>query len=187
MNVPSAALWLVALIALANATARDLKERLVPNRLVLMVLCTAIGVRIVNDTAVIGWSILATAIVGLILYGLADLSWIGWGDAKMTAAASLLVPPLMVVPLMLEIAIAGGLLGCLYLFARLAVKRGALGHSTVGRRRLTEGTFGKLVSSEAARIKAHEPMPYAFAIFGGVAYQFVGQVIGCYSAMHCSF
>ncbi len=184
MNAPSAVLWIVAFAALFTALYHDLRDRLIPNRLVLVVLCAALGIRLANNISTIGWSLLCMVVVAGLFYVIATRKWIGWGDAKMMAAASLLVPPERVAPLVFEIAIAGGLLSCLYLVARATVKNTVFAyHTTAGTR---SSPFGELVRSEVARINAGEPMPYAFAIFGGVVYQFGSQVMQCFSATSCS-
>ena len=158
-------LWFIALVALVVASVHDVRDRLIPNTLVLIVLGVAIGTRIGGGVAAAGLSILATAIVAALAYFLADRDYIGWGDAKMIAAASLLVPPSVVVPLLFDIAIAGGLLGCLYVLARLLLTQApSVGQAT------HPSKFGKFVRTEMARIAAHEPMPYGVAILGGVSY-----------------
>lgn len=161
-------LWFIAIVALVVASVHDVRDRLIPNTLVLIVLGVAIGTRIGGGVAAAGLSILATAIVAALGYFLADRDYIGWGDAKMIAAASLLVPPSVVVPLLFDIVIAGGLLGCLYILARLLLRQGPSVSQATRERHPSK--FGKFVRAEMARIAAHEPMPYGVAILGGVSY-----------------
>jgi prepilin peptidase CpaA len=163
-------LWFIAIVALVVASVHDVRDRLIPNTLVLIVLGVAIGTRIGGGVAAAGLSLLATAIVAALAYFLADRDYIGWGDAKMIAATSLLVPPPIVVPLIFDIVIAGGALGCLYVLARICLRQ----DSGVGRAaeesRPSDSKFGGFVRTEMARIVAHEPMPYGVAILGGVSY-----------------
>jgi prepilin peptidase CpaA len=185
MNASSAVLWIIAFAALFTALYHDLRDRLIPNRLVLVVLCAAIGLRLVNNISTLGWSFLGVIIVAGLFYAIATRGWIGWGDAKMMAAATLLVPPQFVIPLVFEIAIAGGLLSCFYLIARATTKNSELAYETATGSR--PSLLGSLMRSEVARINAGEPMPYAFAIAGGVAFQFVTQVMQCSFATSCLF
>jgi prepilin peptidase CpaA len=161
-------LWLIAVIALAVASVHDVRDRLIPNTLVLVVLGVGIGTRIGGSLGATGLSILATAIIATVGYFLADREYIGWGDAKMIAAASLLVPPQIVVPLIFDIVLAGGVLSCLYIFARIGLRdESSVGDAPGG---MHHSKFGRFVRTEMARIAAHEPMPYGVAIFGGVSY-----------------
>jgi prepilin peptidase CpaA len=169
-------LWLIAIAALTIASVHDVRDRLIPNTLVLVVLCVAIGTRIGSGIAAAGLSVLATAIIAALAYFLADREYIGWGDAKMIAAASLLVPPQIVVSLIFDIVLAGGALSCLYIFARIGLRYGSgAGHVT---QEMHPGgsKFGKFARTEMARIAAHEPMPYGVAILGGVSYCILSAV-----------
>jgi prepilin peptidase CpaA len=163
-------LWFIAIVALLVASVHDVRDRLIPNTLVLIVLGVAIGTRIGGGVAAAGLSLLATAIVAALAYFLADRDYIGWGDAKMIAATSLLVPPPIVAPLIFDIVIAGGLLGCLYVLARICLRPGSSVSLATGKSRPGDSKFGRFVQAEMARIAAHEPMPYGVAILGGVSY-----------------
>jgi prepilin peptidase CpaA len=163
-------LWLIAVIALAVASVHDVRDRLIPNTLVLVVLGVAIGTRIGGSLGATGLSILATVIVATVGYFLADREYIGWGDAKMIAAASLLVPPQIVVLLIFDIVLAGGVLSCLYLLARIGFKNQSGNGPAAREVHRGDSTFSRFVRVEMARIAAREPMPYGVAIFGGVSY-----------------
>jgi prepilin peptidase CpaA len=169
-------LWIIAMVALSAASLRDLRDRLIPNELVLVVLSAAIGIRIENGLTAAGASVLATVIVAVIAYFLATREYIGWGDAKMIAAVSLLVPVRAVIPLVFDIVIAGGVLSCVYIIAwigagnRASVRLPTPASDTNLRR------VDRLVRSEMERIAAHEPMPYALAILGGLSFWLLCQI-----------
>jgi prepilin peptidase CpaA len=176
MRTTDVVLWLVAIIVLAIASVHDVRDRMLPNTLVLIVLGVAVGIRIGGGLAAAGLSILATAIVAALGYFLADRDYIGWGDAKMITAASLLVPPPIVVPLIFDIVIAGGLLGCVYVLVRICLRQGSSVGFVIRESRPSDSKFGKFVRAEMASIAAHEPMPYGVAILGGVSYCFLSVV-----------
>jgi prepilin peptidase CpaA len=183
VGTPAVALWLVALVAMSAAAMQDLKFRLIPNVFVLVVLCAAIGLRISGGLQTIGLSLAATAIVSGAAYILADRGYVGWGDGKMIAAASLLVPPQTVAALILSIAVAGGILSLLYLVARIGMRHGThQGYSATGPQ---PATFRALIRGEKTRIAAYEPMPYGVAILGGTSYWLIARVMECCCATHC--
>ena len=111
---------------------------------------------------------------------------IGGGDVKLISAVTLLVPSNQVAVLLLEIALAGGLLSGAYLLARSWLKRELPS--------LCKGPVATplpwLAAShsfrhEAARIIAGEPMPYAFAILGGVVFHGTRELCQWLSAVCC--
>ncbi|MEN6542243.1 prepilin peptidase [Parvibaculum sp.] len=177
MTTPVFALWGVAFTAVLASVVRDLRDRIIPNVLVLVVCAAGVAMQIFNE----GWSVwyvlLAAAVVYLCSAALAYWGFIGGGDAKLIIASSLLVPPGQVVALMLSIALAGGLLSCFYLAAKAVLARSALAEMQ-GDGGMTEGApISTFLRTEANRILAGEPMPYAVAIFGGLAFHFVVEVI----------
>ena len=161
--------WVLAgaiLACLMLAIATDLARRIIPNGLVLVVLGCGLGLRLVAGP----WPLLASLCGALAAYDL-----LGWGDAKLIAAVTFIVPVDLVIPLLLAIALAGGLLSCLYLTARFALRRLA----PFGRPALGEPDHGwtlrGLARREGSRILANEPMPYAVAVLGGVAFGLVAR------------
>jgi prepilin peptidase CpaA len=94
---------------------------------------------------------------------------LGWGDVKLITAVTFAVPAGRVITLLFAITLAGGLLSCVYLAVRFALRRAATwpvdAASDAGR----GWSLRRVAYREGARILANEPMPYAAAIFGGVA------------------
>ncbi len=174
----SAVAWVLAgaiLACLMLAIATDLARRIIPNGLVLVVLGCGLGLRLVAGP----WPLLASLCGALAVFAavgtLAAYDLFGWGDAKLIAAVTFIVPVDRVIPLLLAIALAGGLLSCLYLTARFALRRLA----PFGRPALGEPDHGwtlrGLARREGSRILANEPMPYAVAVLGGVAFGLVAR------------
>ena len=161
-SVFALAMQAAVLAVLAFAAAIDVKRRALPNLTVLLVMAAGLALRITGDS---GWPWASLALWLACIVGLgfimAGRNWIGWGDAKMISAATLLVPPLEVADLLLAICVAGGVLACLYIATRHALLRGMLNPA---------GAPGGIWASESVRIRHGGPMPYGVAIFGGTAY-----------------
>jgi len=160
------------LVCLLVAIATDLTSRIIPNRLVIVALGCGVGLRLLSGP----WSLLASLLCAIaILAALSPLAandLLGWGDAKLIVAVSFAVPAHHVLSLLLAIAMAGGLVSCLYLAARVLLRRAVFVHSGVDLELGLRRALHRLVRREGARILANEPMPYALAVFGGVAYGF---------------
>jgi prepilin peptidase CpaA len=148
----------------------DIRNRIIPNRLVAIILLCSIGLRLEFGYGPLLASILSAGAVLAALSLLASNDLLGWGDAKLIAAVSIAVPAGRVISLLFAITLAGGMLSCAYLAARFALRHSAhLPFSTepeTGRR----WVLWRLIRREGARILANEPMPYALAVFGGFAY-----------------
>ena len=175
--------WAVGLFALVLSAAADLKHRIIPNELVVLVAASGLALSLGSRPEEAWINLLAAALVFFGLGLFAHYELIGGGDVKLISAATLLVPPAQIGLLLSQIAIAGGVLGCLYLTARHALKRvpvpqsdrAEIGHSGSG--------LARLVRNERARIIAGEPMPYALAVSGGVASYLIRELAQCFSAM----
>jgi prepilin peptidase CpaA len=179
------------LACLSVAVATDLASRIIPNRLVLLVLCAGIALRLLSGPGSLWLGVLGPVAVLMTMALLASRDLVGWGDAKLIAAVSVAVPADRLPTLLLAIALAGGLLSCLYLASRYLLRRapgpayalpGPVA-SSLPARGADEGSRVSLLPSptwlsaiprvaarERARILAGEPMPYAVAIAGGVLY-----------------
>jgi prepilin peptidase CpaA len=173
----------VALVCLLAGTANDIMLRIIPNRLVLAVMAAGLGLRLITEPG-LPWPSVAASTASLGFFGvLATLNFIGWGDAKIIAAVTLLVPPHDVVSMLFAIVIAGGILACIYLVLRRALRL----QEAAPPRPADEMQRGivALVARETARIRTDQPMPYAVAVFGGTAYQTTIEVVRCWPAMSC--
>ena len=93
---------------------------------------------------------------------------IGGGDLKLISAVTLLVPPERVGQLLIEIALAGGVLSCVYLVARYALRSLSATPSLAADAAGPEAGFALIIRTERDRIAAGGPLPYALAVLGGV-------------------
>jgi prepilin peptidase CpaA len=163
----AAAVSTAGLAVLSIAAFIDVRDRLIPNRLVILTFGGGLFLQLSVAPHQV-W--LSLAICFGIFVGLAFAARhnaIGGGDAKMIAAVTLLVPPDRVLSLLLEIALAGGFVAVVYLAARFSLSRRRPPLAYVGGR----GTgLSSMLRAEGARIVGGGPMPYGVAIAAGFAY-----------------
>lgn len=179
-------LWMISLAALLLSAATDLKERIIPNELVIVIALSGLLLCLTMRPGQIGVSLVAAALVFLAAGVLCRYQAIAGGDVKLMAAVTLLVPPGSVGELMAGIALAGGLLSCLYLGASYMVRSACSGSGN----RLTDNavsSVGEWARVESIRIASRKQVPYAVAIFGGVIWYVTRENLTCYSAMPCLF
>ena len=167
-------LHMIALGGLTMAVVTDIQSRIILDRVVLLVGVCGVLLRLLSPGDPIWPSFAALILVFLGLWGVFAVGAIGGGDVKMISAATLMVPAGQVVSLLLSIALAGGVLACLYLSARYVLVRTGGGTPVAespDAQVLHDGWFRSTMRRECARIAAGEPMPYALAILAGVAAQ----------------
>jgi prepilin peptidase CpaA len=142
------------------ACLHDVVARTIPNGLVLAL--AAVGI----TTATIGGhflgSFLAAGGVFIVSAVMWRRGWMGGGDVKLLGASTLGLAPGVVLPFIAAVAIAGGVLGVLYLGARLLVAAPAHVRPI--------GLFARAVRVERWRIGRGGPLPYACAIAAGVLF-----------------
>lgn len=165
--------WLGEMIGLAIAAASDVRSRIIPDRVVLLLGANGLALRL----SIAGWhqaavSLLAAGVILLVLGQAARHGLLGAGDAKLIATVTLFVPVADVPALVLAIALAGGVVSCAYLALRALARHGAM--------------LGPL-RREQRRIAAGLPLPYALAIFLGTFWFGVADLLRCFSATRCSF
>jgi prepilin peptidase CpaA len=185
--VPYAILWAISLGALLWGALTDLSLRIIPDRVSLLVAASGLTIAYFFRPDDIYPSLGAFLIVFVGMCLLAYYDFVGGGDVKLISSVSLLVPSGDVGVLLLEIALAGGLLSCAYLLARSRL-RWELASSSRGPPsiRLLWFAASDRFRAEAGRIVAGEPMPYALAILGGVVIHGARGVYQCHSVA-CSF
>ncbi len=188
-HVLHAVLWAVPVAALLASAWTDLKDRIIPNELVVLVALSGLGLGLLLRPDAIWISLLAAVLVLLVLGLAAHFGMMGGGDVKLISAATLLVPPGYIAQLIVFIALAGGLLSAGYFLARRMVGNRPVGRSLLSAEAAERDRWGPggWVSNERARIAAGGPMPYALAIVGGVAITLAGELSRCLSANFCSF
>jgi prepilin peptidase CpaA len=176
LSLVQGGLWAASLAALAAAAGSDLKERIIPNRLVLLVAAAGLAIGFTSWPSLVWVGILAAMFLVCALGVLAHFNWLGGGDVKLIAAASLLARPDRIISLLFAIAFAGGFLSLVYLVRRWALAR--------------EGRRSRQVSPAGTLHEAvGESLPYGVAILGGVSAfvasdlcQSLGVVVGASAA-----
>jgi prepilin peptidase CpaA len=161
--------WLTGLILLSVAAGTDLKDRRIPNEIVAAVAAIGLTQGLIARPGQVWLSLLVAFVV---FCGLGVLSYhriIGGGDLKLISAVTLLVSPERVGQLLIEIALAGGVLGCIYLLARSALRSPSVTSSGTAEGARPEGEFALAIRTERIRIAAGGPLPYALAVLGGAS------------------
>jgi prepilin peptidase CpaA len=181
----SGALLAAGLAGLVAASVSDIKERLIYNEIVIFVLGVGLALRLVSTPELVWVSLVVAAVLLVVLGQLARFGVIGGGDAKLIAATLLLLPPQHDARLIAAIAVAGGILSCIYLAARMALRRGIFIPAGAGRK-FPMGESSGVFANELAKITAGEPMPYALAILAGTTYSIASEAFQCISATFCS-
>jgi prepilin peptidase CpaA len=159
--------WLTSLSLLSVAAGTDLKDRRIPNEIVAAVAAIGLTQGLIARPGQVWLSLLVAFVV---FCGLGVLSYyriIGGGDLKLISAVTLLVPPERVGQLLIEIALAGGVLGCFYLLARYALRSASATSSGAAEVVRPEAGFALTIQTERVRIAAGGSLPYALAVLGG--------------------
>jgi prepilin peptidase CpaA len=209
LHLLHALLWMIAFAAIAASSWRDLKERIIPNEMVVIVAVTGIGLSLMLRPGQTGISLAAAVLVLFALGLLSHFNLMGGGDVKLISAVTLLVPPERIGGLIVAIALAGGVLAIVYLVAHRALRHNSGARCLSDRAKkagtrclsdrankagapLTAAKAGAhhdrvgWLSNECTRIANGGPMPYAFAILGGVAIYIATELPRCLSASFCS-
>jgi prepilin peptidase CpaA len=139
------------------ASVHDIIARTIPNRLVSVL--AIVGLADAVAVGHVAGSLLAAGGVFIAAILCWQRGFLGGGDVKLLAAASLAVPP-SAVPLFIgAVAISGGLLAILYLVARPLVAAPAAGRPN--------SLLGRAARAERRRVSRGGALPYACAITGG--------------------
>jgi prepilin peptidase CpaA len=152
-------------IVLIAAALHDIGFRTVPNWMSLVVAGLALARQSAHGhlMASLLWGLCVLA-AGLVCW---QRGWLGGGDAKLLAATAMLVPATMVTALLIDVALAGGVLALFYLalgrFIRpLPAARPA-------------GLLRRAWRAEQFRIRRRGPLPYASAIAAGALLVLAGS------------
>jgi prepilin peptidase CpaA len=159
--------WLTSLILLSVAAGTDLKDRRIPNEIVAAVAAIGLTQGLIARPGQVWLSLVVALLVFCALGVLSHYRIIGGGDLKLITAVTLLVPPERVGQLLIEIALAGGVLGCIYLYARHALRRPSVTSSGAAEATRPEAGFALTMRKERVRIAAGGPLPYGVAVLGG--------------------
>lgn len=170
--------------ALIACSIIDLKRRIIPDELVILVALCGLGACLSTRPAEIGWTLLIAACVFIALALCFHYNWLGGGDVKLMSALCLAVPPHQVGSLLVEISVAGAIVCVIYLAAGFALKTFRImpaGQTPPA----SQGPFGNWIRCESARILEGRSVPYALAIMGGFAYHLFTEYAPCSNAMFC--
>jgi prepilin peptidase CpaA len=178
--------WPAAFILLGIGAKTDLKDRIIPNELVVAVAAIGLAHTLLARPWLVWLSLLAAAVVFCGLGILSHHKIIGGGDTKLISAVTFLVAPDRVGQLLIEIALAGGLLSCFYLAAHYGLKSLSASQSTALEVVTPESVFSQMIKSERARIATGDSLPYAVAVLGGVSFYIAREFFQCFYAMSCS-
>lgn len=174
------------MVLLGASAAVDLTRRLIPNELVIAVAGVGLAYGVAQRPDKIWLSLGAALIVFCALAALAYRKFLGGGDMKLISAVSLAVSPNRVGELLIDIALAGGVLSCVYFAAHWFLNsRKPSGPVALDAAPPSAG-IAKYVEIERARIASGDSMPYALAIFGGVMSFNAGELFRCVYATSCS-
>lgn len=150
-------LALVSGIIILIAALHDIAFRTVPNSLAFAV--TVLGLaRGISGEGIVG-SLLAAGGVFVLAAMCWRFGWLGGGDAKLLAAASLTMPAAAVPSFIAGVALAGGALALVYLATRTFL--------SCSPSKRPAGFVVRLVRVEHWRLSRGGPLPYACAIAGG--------------------
>jgi prepilin peptidase CpaA len=184
LTVIQAVLWTIVLAGLLWGAVTDLKERIIPDELTILIALSGLILCLAARPAEVWLGPIAAAVVFLGFGLLCRYGMIGGGDVKLMAAVTLLVPPHEIGKLLIAIALAGGVLSCVYLGASFFVRSVPLENLPL------EAGGGAALTRwfrlESARIASRNQAPYAIAILGGVIWHVAGDPT-CFSAMSSLF
>jgi prepilin peptidase CpaA len=174
------------LAILCLAAAHDVLARTVPNWMPMTLAALGIIQSAIDERLIV--SLLVGAMV-FILTGLCwKRGWLGGGDVKLLGAAAIAVPPLAVPPFVVAVALAGGVLGLVYLACgRLIpalVPRRPVGHPPLDHPPLDHPALAQSITRPAGllsrawrlerrRLGRGGPLPYAVAIAAGGLFIFL--------------
>ena len=169
------------LLILCLAAAHDVLARTVPNWMP-MTLAT-LGV----IQSALAERLIVSLLVGTTVFVLTGLcwkrGWLGGGDVKLLGAAAIAVPPVLVPPFIAAVALAGGVLGLVYLASGRLIPAARPRRPTD--RRPTDrpsgdrpinrpaGLLSRAWRLERRRLSRGGPLPYAVAIAAGGKFIFL--------------
>ena len=142
---------------LLGAVLNDIAFRTVPNWMPVTLLAFGVSIRTLDGELLPGLLACVPILLGAGFCW--RRGWMGGGDVKLLAACGMLAPPGLSGVMLLDVALAGGVLALLYL---------ALGWVLVApEAACPPGRLRAILWEERHRIHSRSPMPYASAIAVG--------------------
>lgn len=174
-----------SLVVLGVSAGTDLRDRRIPNKLVGVTAAIGLTRGLISAPEVVWRSILIAVVVFCALGFLSQHRIVGGGDVKLISAVTLLVPPDHVGLLLVEIAIAGGVLSCLYLLGQHIFKNAQAHRPSATKASSRPSHLSVAVKNELTRIATGKSLPYALAVFGGVGFYTARGLVRCSYAISC--
>lgn len=176
----------MCLILLVASAQSDLKDRTIPNEFVAAVAVIGLAHAFMARPGLMWLSLLAAAAVFCGLGILSHYKIIGGGDLKLISAVTFLVPPDRVGQLLIDIALAGGLLSCFYLAVHYGLKSQRVSEPAPLEVVPPGRGLSLIIKTERARIATGDSLPYALAVLGGVGIYIAREFFQCLYAISCS-
>jgi len=177
--------WAASLLALAGSAAADLRARIIPNKFAVFIAVCGLALSLRPGAGHAWISLLAAISIFFTLGVFAHYGHIGGGDVKLISASALLVTPDRIPLLLVEIALAGGVLSALYLAMGFLLRRRPQLYRNAARNGSTSA-FRTWLRREGSRIARGYPVPYALAVLGGVTMHIMRELPSCLNAISCS-
>lgn len=151
----------IAAVILCLAAMHDVIARTIPDWMPIALAAVGLVERVLDGRVIAG---LLAGVLVFILSGLCwKRGWLGGGDVKLLGAAAIAVPPAVVPPFAVAVALAGGVLSLVYLLiGRLLPKPARTG--LIGRK---IDFLSRIARVEGWRLRRGGPLPYAVAIAAG--------------------
>ena len=151
----------VAASILCLAALHDIAARTIPDWMPITLTGVGIIERIMDGRLPAG---LLAGVVVFVLTGLCwRRGWLGGGDVKLLGAAAIAIPPAVVPPFAVAVALAGGVLSLMYFAAGRLVPK-PMPPRSAGRR---AKWLPRIMRIESWRLRRGGPLPYAVAIAAG--------------------
>lgn len=150
-----------AAVILCLAALYDIAARIIPDWIPIALTAVGIVERLIDGRLVGG---LAAGALVFVMSGLCwRRGWLGGGDVKLLGAAAVAMPPAVVPPFAVAVALAGGVISLIYLALGYLLPAPAAG-GRVGRQ---VALPRRLLRIERWRLRRGGPLPYAVAIAAG--------------------
>jgi prepilin peptidase CpaA len=163
VQIVTTQLLAAGVLLLLAAALHDIATRTIPNSFVLCIAGTGFIRQILQGSIMPGLAAFVLVLAAAIFCW--RRRYIGGGDAKLLAAASLMVPPGQVMSLILAVAVAGGCLSLLYLSLRWLCTRPRAAAIPRSRR-----PVARFLRMERYRLRRGITLPYATAIAAGTIF-----------------
>jgi len=169
----------IAILALLAASAFDIGWRLIPDSISIALVIIGVGLRLQDGGLMpVVYGLLAAVLVFAVMLGAFAAGIVGGGDVKLAAAATLLVPVHLVPTYLMAVALAGGIVACVYGVLHLLLRNRTprLRPAVAALPPRSRPLVRRLAAAELRRIRAKSSIPYGLAIAAGALVTMGGLV-----------